>query len=76
MATATAEQAASITARAAQFMNSYGKKELVRVARQHGWRGDDARTPMLQIALYCASVHLLDEADAADANLLLVMNAR
>ena len=49
------QQAASITSKAAQFMNSMGKKELARLARANGWRGDDARTPMLQLALYCAS---------------------
>jgi MoxR-like ATPase len=55
MSEQTAESAQGIAAKAQALMQSTTKRELARIARQHGWRGDDARTPMLQIALYCAA---------------------
>ena len=31
------------------------KKEIAILARSYGWRGDEARAPMLQLALYVAT---------------------
>src|SRR3990172_9382370 len=41
--------------RTAELMAANNKKELIVKARSMGWRGDHARAPALQLALYIAS---------------------
>lgn len=43
-----------MNARALQIMEMHSKKSLAAVVRAAGWRGDDARTPMLTLALWLA----------------------
>jgi ATPase subunit of ABC transporter with duplicated ATPase domains len=45
----------SIVATAQRLMASHNKRQLATLARTLAWRGDEARTPMLQIALYVAT---------------------
>ena len=44
----------SIIETAKQLIESSSKRELVVIARGYGWKGDDARAPILQLALYVA----------------------
>ena len=39
---------------AGSHLATHTKKEIVVMARQYGWRGDDARAPALQLALFVA----------------------
>ena len=47
--------ATNIVTSAQSLIANHSKKEIVVMARAMGWRGDDARAPQLQIALYVAT---------------------
>lgn len=55
-------------AKAQTLMASLSKRALTKLAREHGWKGDDARTPMLEIALYCAAKGLDESSTAPEAS--------
>ena len=67
------DKADSINALALDLMRTHSKRQLITDARRLGWRGDDARTAMLMLALYVATkTHETPDTPPEQGDLVLV----